>query len=76
EMMDGQLHLTSTLGQGTQVDVLLQLPVLEPLAGDADSTPEASPQQTLQILVVDDYSANRLLLSKLLGYLGHKLVEA
>ncbi|MBU5236571.1 ATP-binding protein, partial [Vibrio cholerae] len=24
EMMDGQLHLTSTLGQGTQVDVLLQ----------------------------------------------------
>jgi two-component system sensor histidine kinase EvgS len=76
EMMDGQLHLTSTLGEGTQVDVLLQFAVLEPLAADADTATEASPQQTLQILVVDDYSANRLLLSKQLGYLGHKLVEA
>ena len=76
EMMEGQLQLTSTLGEGTRVEVLLRFPVLEPLAVDGELIEEEPPQQTLQILVVDDYSANRLLLSKQLGYLGHMLVEA
>jgi two-component system sensor histidine kinase EvgS len=76
EMMGGQLHLHSVLGQGTQIEVLLQMPVLEPLPPEAPSAIEASLQQPLKILVVDDYPANRLLLSKQLGYLGHEMVEA
>ncbi|KAA5839259.1 transporter substrate-binding domain-containing protein [Pseudomonas chlororaphis] len=76
EMMGGQLHLHSVLGQGTQIEVLLQMPVLEPLPPAAPSAIEASLQQPLKILVVDDYPANRLLLSKQLGYLGHEMVEA
>ncbi|WP_073523166.1 transporter substrate-binding domain-containing protein [Pseudomonas fluorescens] len=76
EMMGGQLRLNSVLGQGTQVEVVLQVPVLEPLPEQAPSTVEESPSRSLTILVVDDYPANRLLLSKQLGYLGHTLVEA
>jgi two-component system sensor histidine kinase EvgS len=77
EMMGGQLHLHSVLGQGTQIEVQLQLPVLEPVPAELASViEESSSQHTLAILVVDDYPANRLLLSKQLGYLGHKVVEA
>lgn len=76
EMMRGQLRLSSVLGQGTQIEVLLQVPVLEPLPDEEPSTIEEPQQRPLNILVVDDYPANRLLLSKQLGYLGHKMVEA
>jgi two-component system sensor histidine kinase EvgS len=34
------------------------------------------PSRALTILVVDDYPANRLLLSRQLSYLGHRVVEA
>ncbi|SDZ66946.1 transporter substrate-binding domain-containing protein [Pseudomonas sp. NFIX28] len=76
EMMGGQLHLSSVLGEGTQIEVLLQVPVLEPLPAQTPATVDAAQQRELNILVVDDYPANRLLLSKQLGYLGHRLVEA
>ncbi|MBC3209340.1 transporter substrate-binding domain-containing protein [Pseudomonas sp. SWRI111] len=76
EMMGGQLHLDSVLGQGTRIEVLLQVPVLEPLPPQDPSIVEEFPSRALKILVVDDYPANRLLLSKQLGYLGHELVEA
>ena len=75
EMMGGQLHLNSVLGQGTQVEVLLQVPVLEPAPVEEGDTLEPS-QRRLKILVVDDYPANRLLLSKQLSYLGHEMAEA
>ncbi|WMI98148.1 transporter substrate-binding domain-containing protein [Pseudomonas chlororaphis subsp. aurantiaca] len=76
EMMGGQLHLSSVLGQGTQIEVLLQVPVLEPLPPEEPSATEEAQQRPLKILVVDDYPANRMLLSKQLGYLGHEMVEA
>ncbi|MDI3270805.1 transporter substrate-binding domain-containing protein [Pseudomonas sp. AL03] len=77
EMMGGQLQLHSVLGEGTQIEVLLDLPVLERLASVESPVAEISlSHQELSILVVDDYPANRLLLSKQLGYLGHKVVEA
>ncbi|MGV8889715.1 MAG: transporter substrate-binding domain-containing protein [Pseudomonas sp.] len=77
EMMGGQLQLHSVLGEGTQIEVLLDFPVLERLASVESPVAVISlSHQELSILVVDDYPANRLLLSKQLGYLGHKVVEA
>jgi two-component system, NarL family, sensor histidine kinase EvgS len=76
EMMDGTLRLQSVLGQGTQVEVLLQVPRLEPMAMPIE--PESAPVQSrsLTILVVDDYPANRLLLAQQMRYLGHQVIDA
>ena len=77
EMMGGQLRLTSTLGQGTQIDVQLALPTLQPLKEiPRESAEPATPGHTLNILVIDDYPANRLLLSQQLSYLGHRVKDA
>jgi len=77
EMMGGRLTMTSTLGQGTQVEVRLELPILQPL--DQPLIPEAGPvvaPRALNILVIDDYPANRLLLTQQLNYLGHRVTDA
>ncbi|MHC8319544.1 transporter substrate-binding domain-containing protein [Pseudomonas sp. GB2N2] len=77
EMMGGRLQLDSVLGQGTRIDISLDLPLLQPLA---DSELPASEQwvktRSLKILVVDDYPANRLLMSRQLSYLGHSVMVA
>lgn len=70
-MMRGKLNLSSELGQGTQAEVLLQLAVLEPLAASKAEPDLAETNEPLKVLVVDDYPANRLLLSQQLSYLGH-----
>ncbi|UVL00332.1 transporter substrate-binding domain-containing protein [Pseudomonas sp. B21-048] len=77
EMMGGQLQLDSVLGQGTQVDINLELIALpsQPSSGVVDSGLQM-PTQPLTILVVDDHPANRLLLSWQLSYLGHCVLEA
>ncbi|XVE24973.1 transporter substrate-binding domain-containing protein [Pseudomonas plecoglossicida] len=77
EMMGGQLQLTSELGKGTQVHVNLVVPQAEP-AGEVLTEVEdiASPGRKLNILVVDDYSANRMLLGQQLSYLGHCVRDA
>lgn len=76
EMMGGTLALHSVPGEGTQVEVLLDLPVLDTLSTLPPSQDEAPlPVRALSILVVDDYPANRLLLSQQLGYLGHRVQE-
>jgi two-component system sensor histidine kinase EvgS len=77
ETMGGQLQLDSELGRGTRVEISLLLPALQALpAGEmaGDSAPLAT--RALSILVVDDYPANRLLLSRQLSYLGHRVVLA
>lgn len=76
EMMGGSLTLSSELGEGTQIEVRLSLPILEPLinAPVEDSDPQGV-QPSLNILVVDDYPANRLLLSQQLNYLGHRVTD-
>lgn len=78
EMMQGQLRLSSQPGKGTRVEIVLDLltlpdlPVVEAVVG-----PELLPQgQPLKILVIDDYPANRLLLSQQLSYLGHQVCDA
>ncbi len=75
EMMGGQLHLSSVLGKGTRVDVTLAL-AMTTAAPASLLTPHIPPARALNILVVDDYPANRLLLARQLSFLGHRIVTA
>ncbi|KAA6177276.1 transporter substrate-binding domain-containing protein [Pseudomonas veronii] len=77
EMMGGQLHLTSVLGQGTRVDVSLPLVTTDamPSPGLAPAA-HLPPACALSILVVDDYPANRVLLTRQLSFLGHRITTA
>ena len=77
EMMGGRLQLHSVLGRGTSIEISLDLCELQPLCGiDAPAGDEPGAIRSLTILVVDDYPANRLLLSRQLGYLGHSVMVA
>jgi two-component system sensor histidine kinase EvgS len=77
EMMGGSLALTSELGQGTQIEVRLNLPTLDPLdAAPVEENVALQASHCLNILVIDDYPANRLLLSQQLSYLGHRVTDA
>lgn len=78
EMMGGSLTLSSQLGQGTEIEVRLSLPILDPLVSAPleNLEPPQGGRQSLNILVIDDYPANRLLLSQQLSYLGHRVTDA
>ncbi|WP_169999457.1 MULTISPECIES: ATP-binding protein [unclassified Pseudomonas] len=77
EMMGGTLTLSSVLGQGTQVEVRIALPTLLPVDEPAPSSALATqPVQVLNVLVIDDYPANRLLLTQQLSFLGHQVSDA
>ena len=77
EMMGGQLTLSSVVGQGTQVDIVLDVPMLMPSNEPATAPVEpATSSRALHILVVDDYPTNRLVLSQQLSYLGHRVRDA
>ncbi|MCP1444509.1 two-component system sensor histidine kinase EvgS [Pseudomonas sp. GGS8] len=77
EMMGGRLQLDSVLGQGTRVDIHLDLIALQPLSSSVETQGGLqAPMQPLTILVVDDHPANRLLLSRQLSHLGHRVLEA
>ncbi|MFZ5935982.1 transporter substrate-binding domain-containing protein [Pseudomonas sp. HS6-2] len=77
ELMGGRLDLQSVEDVGTRVLVQLPLPLSAPpapvehpaLAEEAESGP-------LNVLVVDDYPANLLLLEKQLHSLGHQVTLA
>jgi len=58
EMMGGQLHLSSVLGKGTRVDVTLTLALTSAVPANVP-VPHVPPARGLNILVVDDYPANR-----------------
>lgn len=77
EMMGGRLTLDSTLGKGTRIDVRLDLTTLEPLVDVVSVEDEpAATSCALNILVIDDYPANRQLLTQQLNYLGHRVEDA
>ncbi|MNS42197.1 Virulence sensor protein BvgS precursor [compost metagenome] len=77
EMMGGSLQLRSEPGIGTQVEVLLQLETL-PLQQSARAveTQVVVATTPLNVLVVDDHSANRLLTCQQLEFLGHRFTVA
>lgn len=78
EMMDGKLTLESAPNQGTKISLRL---TLSQLGDDTSTTPvltkaEINTITPLDILIVDDHPANRLLLAQQLHYLGHIVDEA
>lgn len=77
EMMGGQLHLSSLEAIGTRVEVMMVVPLLEPeeFAVDTEQQ-EVGITRSLNVLVVDDYPANRMLLAQQLSYLGHRVTDA
>jgi two-component system sensor histidine kinase EvgS len=77
EMMGGSLQLCSEPGVGTQVELLLQLETL-PLQQSAQvaETQIVASTTPLNVLVVDDHSANRLLTCQQLEFLGHRFTVA
>ncbi|KAA8728796.1 transporter substrate-binding domain-containing protein [Ewingella americana] len=79
EKMGGSIDIESQPGLGTKVTARVQVQRLssgmDHAAVELDEAP-AENGQPLRILVIDDYRANRLLLTKQLGYLGHRVTEA
>ncbi|MGE8144980.1 transporter substrate-binding domain-containing protein [Pseudomonas frederiksbergensis] len=77
EMMGGSLQLSSQLGGGTQVSLSLHLPTLPPeQVSDRFEAPILTTRTPLNVLVVDDHPANRLLMCQQLEYLGHRFTGA
>jgi len=74
ELMGGTLSLQSVEGVGTKVLVQLQLPAGEaPAPAEQEAPAKDIESGPLNILVVDDYPANLLLLKKQLHTLGHRV---
>jgi signal transduction histidine kinase/response regulator RpfG family c-di-GMP phosphodiesterase len=83
DMMGGELHVDSTLGEGSTFWVALALPVvagLQPIEQIAKPViigyQLANRQSKIQILVVDDKWENRSMLINFLTPLGFEVVEA
>lgn len=77
ELMRGELNLQSVEGVGTRVEVLVNLPRSAPV--EVSEPVHCAPQATegaLDILVVDDFPANLMLLDKQLSSLGHRVTLA
>ncbi|WP_232233400.1 transporter substrate-binding domain-containing protein [Pseudomonas putida] len=74
-IMGGSLNLRSVFGQGTEVEVTLNVEIAPPEVRDAVSILEMPMSRELKILVVDDHPANRLLLTQQLIYLGHQVAD-
>ncbi|WP_454563810.1 transporter substrate-binding domain-containing protein [Pseudomonas sp. AIG] len=75
EMMGGTLRLDSAPGEGTQVEVSLDLPLLAVLAEAPSPETKVAATCSLSVLVVDDHPVNRLLLCWQLTELGHHTVD-
>ncbi|MFP3518638.1 transporter substrate-binding domain-containing protein [Pseudomonas sp. SIMBA_077] len=77
EMMDGTIHLSSQLAKGTRVEITLNVPSCTTDVGQAViEADQCIKPRSLNVLVVDDYPANRLLLAQQLSYLGHRVKDA
>ncbi len=78
KLMDGQLHLSSSPGQGSTFEIRLPLRIGQPTLGDDEAEPEtiaySGARRTL--LIVDDQAVQRQMLSGLLTPLGFSIREA
>ncbi|WP_433736370.1 transporter substrate-binding domain-containing protein [Pseudomonas putida] len=73
EIMGGSLQMSSQLGVGTQVRISLLLPALpQTSAMEKTDTHIQLATAQLNVLVVDDHAANRLLMCQQLEFLGHR----
>lgn len=68
ELMGGDIHVASEVGEGTRFTVLLPALQAETIALDADDPEETiqPTQASLSLLIVDDIETNRIVLSGLL----------
>ncbi|WP_250548404.1 ATP-binding protein [Pseudomonas congelans] len=74
ELMKGDISLHSEPGQGTLVTVDLPLTRLNEPVSPTEDVPDAPVDtRSLHLLVVDDMSANRLVLTGQLEFLGHQV---
>ncbi|MES2868380.1 MAG: transporter substrate-binding domain-containing protein [Pseudomonadota bacterium] len=77
EMMGGTLTLVSQPNAGTLVHITLKIPALKPSLDTATQEPHIpTAARPLNVLVVDDHPANRLLMCQQLGFLGHRFTTA
>ncbi len=77
EMMGGNLQLSSQAGIGTQVRISLNLATLPAERVSKTAEPPLHPTSAvLNVLVVDDHPANRLLMCQQLEFLGHRYSAA
>lgn len=75
ELMGGTIELQSQVGHGTQVRIELVLARVMGGAGQpVHEVAAPSDTQVAQVLIVDDLSSNRLVLSQQLKFLGHEVV--
>ncbi len=76
EMMGGTLLLESELQQGTCISIVLPLRRAKWQPAVARAAPVAQTAARQRILIVDDYAANREVLSLQLASLGHQVTSA
>ncbi|MGC5702217.1 transporter substrate-binding domain-containing protein [Pseudomonas sp. NFXW11] len=75
ELMGGRINLFSEPGVGTEVRIELYLERVGDDLDVQDAAPaERPPSRSIEVLVVDDLSANRMVLSQQLMFLGHRVV--
>ena len=73
EMMGGTLQLSSQVNAGTLIKIKLEVPALAPSLTSTLQEPAITPPaRQLNVLIVDDHPANRLLMCQQLGFLGHR----
>lgn len=76
DMMGGGVSLQSVPGEGTTVTVTLKLPVLSALApSETSHLTMDQTRPTLNIMIVDDNPAGRMLLTQQLEWLGHRVIS-
>lgn len=77
ELMGGKLKLNSRIGIGTKVHISIPLQKMSSvLLFDDNYIRQPRSIGALRILVVDDYFANRMLVTQQLTHLGHSVVSA
>ena len=76
QKMNGSMELDSEPGKGTCITISMLIPVRQGVAPQPVKFVTDEAMEMLNILIVDDHPANRLLLNNQLSLLGHQVAEA